>query len=113
MRHLWTEKLLKEVTLKETKKKIDAFLHEIKNLLSAIPEAPETELTNQAWLPKGGKVLFSMKERFYFLPLAKLKVMGSYLLGTCIKLEINMDVAVTMPQVSHRLTESQNVRDRK
>ncbi|KAM6227048.1 LOW QUALITY PROTEIN: nucleolar protein 6 [Spheniscus humboldti] len=99
---LQIEELLKEVTLKETKKKIDAFLHEINSLLSAIPETPETELTNQAWLAKGVKVPFlqvpfSVKGRFCFLSPAKLKVVGSYLLGTCIKLEINMDVAVTMP----------------
>lgn len=42
---LQIEELLKEVTLKETKKKkIDAFLHEINSLLSAIPETPETEV---------------------------------------------------------------------
>ncbi|XP_009473021.1 PREDICTED: nucleolar protein 6, partial [Nipponia nippon] len=98
------EELLKEVTLKETKKKkIDAFLHEINSLLSAIPETPETELTDQAWLPKGVKVPFlqvpfSVKGRFRFLPPTELKVVGSYLLGTCIKPEINVDVAVTMPR---------------
>ncbi|XP_065716662.1 nucleolar protein 6 [Patagioenas fasciata] len=101
---LQIEELLKEVTLKETKKKkIDAFLHEISSLLSAIPETPETELTDQAWLPKGVKVPFlqvpfSVKGRFRFLPPAELKVVGSYLLGTCIKPEINVDVAVTMPR---------------
>lgn len=34
------------------------------------------------------------------MPPTELKVVGSYLLGTCIKPEINVDVAVTMPQVS-------------
>uniref|UniRef100_A0A8C8AGU2 Nucleolar protein 6 n=1 Tax=Otus sunia TaxID=257818 RepID=A0A8C8AGU2_9STRI len=101
---LQIEELLKEVTLKETKKKkIDAFLHEINSLLSAIPETPETELTDQAWLPKGVKVPFlqvpfSVKGRFRFVPPTELKVVGSYLLGTCIKPEINVDVAVTMPR---------------
>ncbi|KAK0686837.1 NOL6 protein, partial [Pygoscelis papua] len=101
---LQIEELLKEVTLKETKKKkIDAFLHEINSLLSAIPETPETELTDQAWLPEGVKVPFlqvpfSVKGRFRFLSPAELKVVGSYLLGTCIKPEINVDVAVTMPR---------------
>uniref|UniRef100_A0A8C0B8F3 Nucleolar protein 6 n=1 Tax=Buteo japonicus TaxID=224669 RepID=A0A8C0B8F3_9AVES len=98
------EELLKEVTLKETKKKkIDAFLHEISSLLSAIPETPETELTDQAWLPKGVQVPFlqvpfSVKGKFRFVPPTELKVVGSYLLGTCIKPEINVDVAVTMPR---------------
>lgn len=63
------------------------------------------QLTDQAWLPKGVKVPFlqvpfSVKGRFRFLPPAELKVVGSYLLGTCIKPEINVDVAVTMPRVS-------------
>lgn len=36
------------MTLKETKKKkIDAFLHEINSLLSAIPETPETEVRSR------------------------------------------------------------------
>ncbi|KAM6289835.1 nucleolar protein 6 [Aegotheles albertisi] len=101
---LQIEELLKEVTLKETKKKkIDAFLHEINSLLSAIPETPETELTDQAWLSKDVKVPilqvpFSVKGRFCFLRPAELKVVGSYLLGTCIKPEINVDVVVTMPR---------------
>ncbi|NXG08518.1 NOL6 protein, partial [Sakesphorus luctuosus] len=101
---LQIEELLKEVTLKETKKKkIDAFLHEINSLLSTLPETPETELTNQAWLSKDVKVPFlqvpfSVKGKFHFVPPAELKVVGSYLLGTCIKPEINVDVAVTMPR---------------
>ena len=50
------------------------------------------------------QVPFSMKGRFCFLSLAELKVVGSYLLGTCIKPEINVDVAVTMPRVSLAMT---------
>jgi len=46
------------------------------------------------------QVPFSVKGRFRFLPPAELRVVGSYLLGTCIKPEINVDVAVTMPRVS-------------
>uniref|UniRef100_A0A803V9L5 Nucleolar protein 6 n=1 Tax=Ficedula albicollis TaxID=59894 RepID=A0A803V9L5_FICAL len=101
---LQIEELLKEVTLKETKKKkIDAFLHEINSLLGAIPETPETELTDQAWLSEDVKVPFlqvpfNVKGRFHFVPPAELKVVGSYLLGTCIRPEINVDIAVTMPR---------------
>ncbi|NXO89357.1 NOL6 protein, partial [Certhia brachydactyla] len=101
---LQIEELLKEVTLKETKKKkIDAFLHEINSLLSTIPETPETELTDQAWLSKDVKVPFlqvpfSVKGRFHFVPPAELKVVGSYLLGTCVRPEINVDIAMTMPR---------------
>ncbi|XP_058720347.1 nucleolar protein 6 isoform X2 [Poecile atricapillus] len=101
---LQIEELLKEVTLKETKKKrIDAFLHEINSLLSTIPKTPETELTDQTWLSKDVKVPFlqvpfSVKGRFHFVPPAELKVVGSYLLGTCVRPEINVDIAVTMPR---------------
>ncbi|NWZ30687.1 NOL6 protein, partial [Asarcornis scutulata] len=101
---LQIEELLKEVTLKETKKKkIDAFLHEINSLLSAIPETSESDLTDQSWLPRDVKVPFlqvpfNVKGKFRFLPPAQLSVVGSYLLGTCIKPEINVDVAVTMPR---------------
>nr|XP_047904507.1 nucleolar protein 6 isoform X2 [Anser cygnoides] len=101
---LQIEELLKEVTLKETKKKkIDAFLHEINGLLSAIPETSESDLTDQTWLPGDVKVPFlqvpfDVKGKFRFLPPAQLSVVGSYLLGTCIKPEINVDVAVTMPR---------------
>uniref|UniRef100_A0A8C3CHV7 Nucleolar protein 6 n=1 Tax=Cairina moschata TaxID=8855 RepID=A0A8C3CHV7_CAIMO len=101
---LQIEELLKEVTLKETKKKkIDAFLHEINSLLSAIPETSESDLTDQSWLPGDVKVPFlqvpfDVKGKFRFLPPAQLSVVGSYLLGTCIKPEINVDMAVTMPR---------------
>lgn len=40
------------------------------------------------------------------MPPAELKVVGSYLLGTCIKPEINVDVAVTMPRVSLAMSAS-------
>ncbi|XP_048705773.2 nucleolar protein 6 isoform X2 [Caretta caretta] len=101
---LQIEELLKEVKLKEKKKqKIDAFLHEINTLLSAVPETLETDLANQSWLPKDVKVPFlqvpsSVKGKFRFLPPATVTVVGSYLLGTCIKPEINVDLAVTMPR---------------
>ncbi|XP_074851941.1 nucleolar protein 6 [Carettochelys insculpta] len=101
---LQIEELLKEMKLKEKKKqRIDAFLHEINTLLSGVPETPETDLTDQSWLPKDVKVPFlqvpfSVKGKFRFLPPAAVKVVGSYLLGTCIKPEINVDVAVTMPR---------------
>ncbi|XP_067840686.1 nucleolar protein 6 [Heptranchias perlo] len=97
------EELLKEVKLKEKKRKaIDVFLHEVNNLLSNTPETKQVNVTDQSWLPKDVKVPFlqvpySIKGKFHFLPPASIKVIGSYLLGTCIKPEINVDVAVTMP----------------
>ncbi|XP_053148481.1 nucleolar protein 6 isoform X2 [Hemicordylus capensis] len=101
---LQIEELLKEVTLKEKRKqKIDSFLHEINALLSRVPETLERDITDQSWLPKGLKVPFlqvpfRVKGRFRFLPPMEVKVVGSYLLGTCIKPEINVDVALIMPK---------------
>ncbi|XP_062984381.1 nucleolar protein 6 [Elgaria multicarinata webbii] len=101
---LQIEELLKEVTLKEKRKqKIDSFLHEINALLSEVPGGPERNITDQTWLPKGVRVPllqlpFSVKGHFRFLPPAEVKVVGSYLLGTCIKPEINVDVVLVMPK---------------
>ncbi|NXU75922.1 NOL6 protein, partial [Oreotrochilus melanogaster] len=111
---LQIEELLKEVTLKETKKKkIDAFLHEINSLLSAIPETPEAELTDQAWLPRDVRipilqVPFNVKGRFHFLPPEQLQVVGSYLLGTCIKPEINVDVGFPCPLSSQEIFQDKD-----
>ncbi|XP_053557019.1 nucleolar protein 6 isoform X2 [Bombina bombina] len=97
------EELLLEVKLKEKKRKsIDAFLHEINSLLGQIPETSDSDLVDQSWLPKNVKVPFlqvpyQVKGKFHFRPPSSVKVVGSYLLGTCIKPEINVDVALTMP----------------
>ncbi|XP_060711362.1 nucleolar protein 6 [Hemiscyllium ocellatum] len=97
------EELLKEVKLKEKRRKaIDSFLHDVKNLLNTIPEIKKVDITDQSWIPKGIKVPFlqvpyNIKGKFHFLPPASVNVIGSYLLGTCIKPEINVDIAVTMP----------------
>lgn len=63
------------------------------------------QITDQTWLPKDVKVPFlqvpfNVKGKFRFLPPDELSVVGSYLLGTCVKPEINVDVVVTMPRVS-------------
>ncbi|XP_069482963.1 nucleolar protein 6 [Ambystoma mexicanum] len=98
------EELLNEVKLKEKKRKtIDAFLHEINTLLSNVPKTQETDIADQSWLAKDVKVPFlqvpyGVKGKFHFLPPVSVKVVGSYLLGTCILPGINVDVAVTMPQ---------------
>ncbi|KAM4706920.1 nucleolar protein 6 isoform 2-T2 [Discoglossus pictus] len=98
------EELLHEVKLKEKKRKtIDAFVHEINTLLGQIPETQEADLVDQSWLPKEVKVPFlqvpyQVKGKFHFLRPSSVRVVGSYLLGTCIKPEINVDVALTMPQ---------------
>lgn len=97
------EELLKEVELKEKKRKvIDAFLHEVNDLLNKIPTTEQVNITDQSRLPKDVKVPFlqvpyNVKGKFQYLPPSSTKVIGSYLLGTCIKPQINVDVAVIMP----------------
>ncbi|ELR51092.1 Nucleolar protein 6 [Bos mutus] len=101
---LQVEELLKEVRLSEKKKeRIDAFLREVNQRIMRVPSTPETELTNQAWLPDGvqvpiHQVPYTVKGRFHFLPPAQVTVVGSYLLGTCIRPDINVDVALTIPR---------------
>ncbi|KAF6126053.1 nucleolar protein 6 [Phyllostomus discolor] len=101
---LQVEELLKEVRLSEKKKeRIDAFLRDVNQRIMRVPSTPETELTDQAWLPAGvqvplHQVPYTVKGCFRFLPPAQVTVVGSYLLGTCIRPDINVDVALTMPR---------------
>ncbi|XP_037654304.1 nucleolar protein 6 [Choloepus didactylus] len=101
---LQVEELLKEVRLSEKKKeRIDAFLQEVNQRILRVPSTPETELTDQEWLPAGVRVPlhqvpFTVKGCFRFLPPAHITIVGSYLLGTCIRPDINVDVALTMPR---------------
>lgn len=79
-------------------------------MLTAFISPACPQLTDQSWLPGDVKVPFlqvpfDVKGKFRFLPPAQLSVVGSYLLGTCIKPEINVDVAVTMPRVSLAVPE--------
>ncbi|KAM9331048.1 nucleolar protein 6 [Gastrophryne carolinensis] len=110
------EELLQEVKLKEKRRKqIDDFLKQISDLIERIPESPEREIVDQSWLPKRVKVPFlqlpyQVKGKFHFRPPASVKVVGSYLLGTCIKPEINVDLAVTMPR--EILQEKDNLNQR-
>ncbi|KAM8960952.1 nucleolar protein 6 [Pelodytes ibericus] len=110
------EELLQEVRLKEKRRKtIDAFLHEINTLLGDIPETEERDLVDQSWLPKSVKVPFlqvpyKVKGKFHFLPPSSIRVVGSYLLGTCIKPEVNVDVALTIPK--EILQEKDNLNQR-
>uniref|UniRef100_A0A7N5JW19 Nucleolar protein 6 n=1 Tax=Ailuropoda melanoleuca TaxID=9646 RepID=A0A7N5JW19_AILME len=101
---LQVEELLKEVRLPEKKKeRIDAFLREVHQRVLKVPSTPKTELTDQTWLPAGVRVPlhqvpYTVKGCFRFLPPAQVTVVGSYLLGTCIRPDINVDMAVTMPR---------------
>lgn len=101
---LQVEELLKEVKLSEKKKdRIDAFLRGVNQSIMRVPSGPEAELTDQTWLPAGVRVPlhqvpYTVKGCFRFLPPAQITVVGSYLLGTCIRPDINVDVALTMPR---------------
>ncbi|XP_001365176.3 nucleolar protein 6 isoform X1 [Monodelphis domestica] len=98
------EELLKEVRLKEKKQhRIDTFLHEIKQRILSVPSTKMTDMTDQSWLPKGVRVPFiqkpfAVKGRFHFLPPTQVTVVGSYLLGTCVRPDVNVDVVLTMPK---------------
>lgn len=102
--HMQVSELLKEVRLKDKKRNnIDDFLQKISDHIQKIPKTSKTDLVDQSWLPKSVKVPFlqdpfQVKGKFFFQPPSSIKVVGSYLLGTCNKPEINVDVAVTMPQ---------------
>ncbi|XP_042769278.1 nucleolar protein 6 isoform X3 [Panthera leo] len=101
---LQVEELLKEVRLSEKKKeRIDAFLREVNQRVLKVPSTPKTQLTDQTWLPAGVRVPlhqvpYTVKGSFCFLPPAQVTVVGSYLLGTCVRPDINVDMAVTMPK---------------
>lgn len=66
------------------------------------------QLVDQSWLPVGvqvplHQVPYTVKGCFRFLPPAQVTIVGSYLLGTCIRPDINVDVALTMPRVRCRV----------
>ncbi|KAM4876616.1 nucleolar protein 6 [Thomomys bottae] len=101
---LQVEELIKEVRLSEKKKdRIDAFLKAVNQQIKKVPSIPETELTDQSWLPAEVRVPlhqvpYNVKGTFCFLPPTQVTVVGSYLLGTCIRPDINVDMALTMPR---------------
>ncbi|KFO35328.1 nucleolar protein 6 isoform X1 [Fukomys damarensis] len=101
---LQVEELLKEIRLSEKKKcRIDVFLREVNQRIKKVPLIPETELIDQSWLPAGVRVPlhqvpYAVKGSFCFLPPAQVTVVGSYLLGTCTRPNINVDMALTMPR---------------
>ncbi|KAK2492692.1 hypothetical protein MC885_005880 [Smutsia gigantea] len=78
---LQVEELLKGVRLPEKKKeRIDAFLWEVNQRVMQVPSTLETEGC------------------FRFLPPTQVTVVGSYLLGTCIRPDVNVDMVLIMPR---------------
>ncbi|XP_038125796.1 nucleolar protein 6 [Cyprinodon tularosa] len=97
------EELLKEVTLSERRKQqIDSFVKTVTGLLETVPVSPEVEVSDLSWLSGAVKVPFLLvpkttKGKFHMAPPASIDLIGSYPLGTCIKPNIKVDLAVTIP----------------
>ncbi|XP_064608729.1 nucleolar protein 6-like [Liolophura sinensis] len=98
--------LLNEIQLKEKRKKlIDEVLHGLKKVLTELPEGKQHEISNQKWVEKKKIKVpliqqpWGVKGKFCFYPPSKVKVTGSYLLDTCLKSDVQVDLAVEMPQL--------------
>lgn len=64
------------------------------------------QVSDLSWLSSAVKVPFLLvpkttKGKFHMAPPASIDLVGSYPLGTCIKPRITVDLAVTIPAVSH------------
>ncbi|KAM8865782.1 nucleolar protein 6 [Synchiropus picturatus] len=97
------EELLKEVTLSDKRKsRIDSFIQTVTKCLQSVPSSPKVEVNDLSWLSGTVKVPFILvpkttKGKFHMAPPASVDVIGSYPLGTCIKPQVMVDLAVTMP----------------
>ncbi|XP_041363671.1 nucleolar protein 6-like [Gigantopelta aegis] len=97
--------LLTEVCLKDgRKKKIEEKIQDLKVSLLALPDGKMYTLSDTRWLEKKGLQVpviqepKSRKGNFHFLAPRSVEVVGSFLLGTCIKPGVHVDLAVTMPK---------------
>uniref|UniRef100_A0A3P8TK85 Nucleolar protein 6 n=1 Tax=Amphiprion percula TaxID=161767 RepID=A0A3P8TK85_AMPPE len=99
--------LLKEVALSERRKQqIDSFIQTVTKLFQTVPDSPEVEVSDLSWLSGTVKVPFLLlpkitKGKFHMAPPASIDLIGSYPLGTCTKPHVMVDLAVTIPAVSH------------
>ena len=63
------------------------------------------QLTDQDWVESADvkvpirQVPYHVKGHFQFLPPAEVHLIGSYALGTCIKPNVTVDLAVEIPRV--------------
>ncbi|CAM9481846.1 unnamed protein product [Lampetra planeri] len=105
------DELLAEVRLPQKKREmIDAFLHDLNGLLDGVPPTPPQSLSEEVCVPdldSGDSVQVPfrpgpgpLKGRFCSGPPAAVRVVGSYLLGTTVRPDVAVDVAVTMPMGS-------------
>uniref|UniRef100_A0A8D3E2S2 Nucleolar protein 6 n=1 Tax=Scophthalmus maximus TaxID=52904 RepID=A0A8D3E2S2_SCOMX len=97
------EELLREVALSEHRRQqIDSFTQTVTELLQAVPDSPEVEVSDLSWLSGAVKIPFLLmpkvtKGKFHMAPPASVDLIGSYPLGTCTKPRIVVDLAVTIP----------------
>ncbi|XP_017283451.1 nucleolar protein 6 isoform X2 [Kryptolebias marmoratus] len=97
------DELLKEVVLSERRnQQITSFIQTVTKLLQSVPVSPKVEVNDLSWLSGAVKVPFLLmpkttKGKFHMAPPASVDLIGSYPLGTCIKPNVKVDLAVTIP----------------
>ncbi|XP_065909651.1 nucleolar protein 6-like [Dysidea avara] len=101
---LQVTELLAEVRPKK-KPSMDAFLHALRSVLISIPSTEPVDLCDGvSSVPKPVKYPLKLKcspnikGKYHFAPPQSVKVVGSYLLQNLTKPELNVDVAVEIPQ---------------
>ncbi|XP_073697296.1 nucleolar protein 6 [Garra rufa] len=96
------EELLREVALSEHRKKlVESFVQQVTDYLQCVPESEVVEMDDVSWLI-GVEVPFVLvppkaKGKFHMEPPASVDLVGSYPLGTCVKPNVCVDLAVTIP----------------
>ncbi|XP_071794950.1 nucleolar protein 6-like [Asterias amurensis] len=97
--------LIGEIQLKEKRKKlITKTLQELNNILTSLPSQEVAEISDlRSWLPKDLQTPITwertqVKGRMSFQKPASVKVVGSFLLDTLTRPDLNIDLALEMPQ---------------
>lgn len=111
-----TELLSEIQPKKERSKSLDEVLHELNSLLLSLPDGTESyEVSDHSWLPRGTKFPLPsppapIKGKFRFHRPISVKVVGSYLLGTVTKPDLNVDISVQMPKECFQSMDYLNLR---
>ncbi|XP_067056195.1 nucleolar protein 6-like [Acropora muricata] len=111
-----TELLSEVVPKKQRNKALDEVLHEVNSLLLSLPDGTgEHKLSDHSWLPNGIKFPLPtpaapVKGKFCFRKPTSVKVVGSYLLGTVTKPDLNVDISVQMPKECFHSKDFLNLR---
>ncbi|XP_072050523.1 nucleolar protein 6-like [Amphiura filiformis] len=110
------QELISEVQLPEKKKKtLTSLLHSLNDVLTSLPDQKITDLSDTSWLTKHVKVPLQwaktqLKGEVCFQKPSSVKVVGSFLLDTCLYSSLNVDVAVEMPMVCFHQKDYLNFR---